>query len=291
MYGPLFKIRAALTPNPFRDVVFDEALFQRRMSLPEPRIDYAIFFTPRSGSSRLTEILSLSKGLGRPSEFFNPGALPRYVKACKVRNLDEYVPVLRRIRSSPGVFGFEITYPHLVSIFGREERFHAAFPGMHHLWLIREDIVAQAVSVSRMVQTNLRHLKEPDPETVASADARFRYNSSDFKERIRRLVWTEERTEVYFARYGINPLRLSYEGLLEMSASTTVELIAGFVGADVEANIDPETPHARVSSAKSTEFARRFRAENARWLGRIEGRRVARLDALRRAGYRAGATD
>src|SRR5579871_4778068 len=63
--------------NLVKKVEVDEAAFANevRKTTPADRY-YIIFFTPRSGSSWLTSVLSATRHLGYPEEYINPEFLP-----------------------------------------------------------------------------------------------------------------------------------------------------------------------------------------------------------------------
>ncbi len=60
--------------NPFKSVEPNPVRLADAAKKPYPDIRYAIHFTPRSGSSRLTDICKNSSQLGKPGEVFQkPG--------------------------------------------------------------------------------------------------------------------------------------------------------------------------------------------------------------------------
>ena len=280
LYGPLFRAREFLRSDPFKGVPGDapvRRVLQRR-SLAERR--YVIFFTPRSGSSRIESILRAEPALGLPGEYFSPYNMPRLARNVGATDFEMLVDLVQRGRRSTGHFGFKITYRQILTAFGGETAFHRHFGDAVMFWLIRRDIVAQAVSSSRMVQTALRHLKTPDPDRVEEADSLFLYRPLELKERIRRLRWMEDRTEAYFARHGIEPIRACYESLSALSPREIAAAFSDWLGATDPPDPDPSDKHARVSGGKSVEFAARFRADHARWLARVENGRRPLMDAL-----------
>ena len=78
-----------------------------------PRQVYAIFFTPRSGSTRLMDILGQTERLGRPGECYNPVHVPTNALVHGVKTLETYVDRMHRVRKIGDLMGFEITYDHL----------------------------------------------------------------------------------------------------------------------------------------------------------------------------------
>lgn len=284
LYGPLFRARELRRPNPFKGVPADAPVRRvlLRRSLPERK--YVIFFTPRSGSSRVESILRAEPALGLPGEYFSPYIMPRLARNVGATNFEMLVDLVQRGRRSASHFGFKITYRQILTAFGGEATFHRHFGDAVMFWLIRQDIVAQAVSSSRMVQTALRHLKAPDPDRVEEADSLFRYRPMELKERIRRLRWMEDRTEAYFARHGIEPIRANYEILSALSPREIASAFSEWLGATDPPDPDPSDKHARVSGSKSGEFVARFRADHADWLARVEKERRPILDALPAGG-------
>ena len=279
MLGALFSLRCMLRADPFSRIRVAPERPVRRGGRP-PRITYCILFTPRSGSSRVTDILARTGRLGTPREFFNPAALPQIAEKFNATSLPEYVDRLGRVRTHKGVFGFQVTYEHLITVFRTEEAFRQAFASARFFWLVRRDIVAQAVSGSRMVQTELRHLERPDPSRVAEAEARFRYRPLDIRFRIQRLAWMEKRTERFLERFGIVPVRLCHEQLVHMPEREVARLFAQPLGLALGKQVNPVSTHAQVSADKSAEFADRFRAEHRGFLRRVDAARNRTLRGL-----------
>jgi LPS sulfotransferase NodH len=78
--------------------------------------NYIILFTPRSGSSWLTELITDRTILGRPSEWFNPDLMQSAMNGFyrKSENIYEYCSALQdRHKSAEGIFGAELTAKHL----------------------------------------------------------------------------------------------------------------------------------------------------------------------------------
>lgn len=281
MYGSEYLLSAWFARNPFTGLRVDpdHRAIQIRHH-PEPAIRYCILLTPRSGSTRLADILTRTERLGVPREYFNPAQIPTAAQSMNAASLDDYTAMLPRMRAQNGVFGLRITYPQILASFRQPHRFHTAFPGLRYFWLIREDIVAQAISGSRMVQTNLRHLEEPSGDEAIRADDRFVYKPRDIRWRIRRLAWSETRVERFFVHHGITPERLSYEALLRLSPDAVAARFATPLGIELPDRLDAASPHSRVSTGKSAEFAHRFRTEHAGWLEKIDHQRAKMRAAL-----------
>ena len=265
--------------DPFRQVRPDAALLAEVMARPGPDKTYAIMFTPRSGSTWLADLLGATPGLGHPTELFNPLRMRPVAQACGAGSLAEYLDAVPRARVDQGVFGFKITYPQMRMTFGPETAFADAFRDARFFWLIREDIVAQAVSGSRMVQTGVSRVLGSGSNAQGS-DRKFRYQALDLRLRVGRLRAMEQRTERFFARFGIEPVRLSYERMLRVSERDTARSFARALGVTLEIAADPVSRRSKVGTGKSTAFAARFKVANARYLAGLEKDRAELLGRL-----------
>ncbi|MGR3802992.1 Stf0 family sulfotransferase [Marinibacterium profundimaris] len=265
--------------DPFKDVVFDQKKFDRAMSWPRPKLRYVVFFTPRSGSSRLTDLAVKTKGLGHPGECFNPAFVPAIGQAYSARTMQEYVPLLQRHRQTRGVFGCEVTHMHVTANFRTGQAFLDALEPTATIWLLREDIVAQAVSVSRMIQTKVSHSVMSDETAIARAEDVFTYQPRVIRNVLRRMRWMEDGTETLIREAGLNPLRLSYETTVKMRPRRLMVLMGAHVGVrprrmDLDA---VESDHKKVSGTKSGDFAQRFRDEHPDLIAKIEEERAPML--------------
>ena len=247
------------------------------MALPEASLRYAILFTPRSGSSWLTDICMRSAGFGRPDEAFNPAMLPNMARAMDADTLDRYCAALLRRRNRDGVFGVEVTPFHLLAVFRGAGGFLQRIRPQHLFWLIREDILAQAVSVSRMQQTRVAH-RVPG---AGQAAAPFRYRPLAIRLALLRLEASEIWAERMFARRGLAPHRLSYETMMAAGAERMLAHLASVMGRPAP-DAAPEPRHEKLGDALNGEYAARFAADHPRLMARLAARRQARVAAARR---------
>ncbi len=275
----LKKLTESLS-DPFRDIPQKPDYHAQILAMPAPERRYAMFFTPRSGSSRLTELADQTKVLGRPGEIFNPALLPKIAGHYGAKNMGDYVDLLSRARNHGGTFGCQITYSQILSRFRTGHRFLVATDPTHVMWLCREDIVAQAVSISRMRQTRLGHATAATAAIEADAEALFVYDPRAIRRIIRFLRWMETRTEALFHRKGLQPLRLSYEQCIAHPPTTVLAAMAGHLGVDLDPDVEIVEKHRKLSGSKGRSFAEQFRAENADFVARVERQRAPMLARL-----------
>jgi LPS sulfotransferase NodH len=233
---------------------------------------YIIFFTPRSGSSWLTSVLSATKKLGFPEEYINPDFLPDVIRATNARRPEQLMGMLKRSRKSAnGVFGMEVRAVD-VALFGEQE-FFAEFNSttiMYYLW--RDNIIAQGISLYRAVTTNRYHSTDSEvpPPPIYSADG-IKY-------------WTQHIAEIenenlkMLERQGLTARFLRYEDIVR-DRSTTLLLFAE----PLRVSLEPAELQQR-SLSELTKIAdfwnydveARFRREEPQFASGIEERRLVR---------------
>ncbi len=141
-----------------RDLAVEEwARQQVATKLPAAQRRYVVLFSPRSGSSWLTEVLSSTQRLGFPEEYINPDFIVDVARFVNAKNPLHLLDALVRRRKTPnGVFGME-TRAIDVELLGFDafRDFFVHDTLFFHLW--RENLVAQAVSLYRAVKTEHFH--------------------------------------------------------------------------------------------------------------------------------------
>jgi LPS sulfotransferase NodH len=143
-------------------------------------------------------------------------------------------------------------YPQLDAALGGRDP-NALFPDLRFVYITRDDRIAQAVSYSKALQTNLWAADHP----ARNGDAVF---SAD---QIRNLLTTigdhENAWERFFDRHDVKPLRASYETLVER-LEPTVRTVMDFIGIEVPRGFSLAAPTLQKQADEvSEEWVRRFR--------------------------------
>jgi LPS sulfotransferase NodH len=246
---------------------------------------YAICTEPRSGSTYLTRLLVSTGVLGLPREFFNPrGKLPKETSGYGPDRMIE--AVLTYGRTDNGVYGVKVFTDTFAN---PAQDWCKVLPNLSFIHFEREDLLGQAISWTRAVQTGV-YVSTDAPSGEAFYDAAA--IGYFLLEGARR----QARWRLFFARNGLAPLRLSYEGLVADPAGA-VAAIAALVDAP-QARIDPGRVGLEVQrDALSQDWRERYLAEMGdlsrldradRGSGQAFGRLVGRARArLRRRSRRA----
>jgi LPS sulfotransferase NodH len=166
-----------------------------------PRRGYAICTEARTGSEFLCAVLASTGILGCPTE---PFAKPQRCRAIERRPalFDE---ILRRRTTPNGVYGFKLFSRQFDNIEGT--RWTARAPNLHFVHLERRDLLGQAISYLRALQTDqwtARRQRRAEP----------RYDGKAIVQVLRLLVQGHARWRLYFASNAIEPLWLVYEEMI-----------------------------------------------------------------------------
>ncbi|PWJ12909.1 Stf0 family sulfotransferase [Jannaschia seohaensis] len=257
------------------------------LARPPAPLGWVLYFTPRSGASWLCDLATRSGLLGQPDQSFSPGTMARAAARYNARSLDEYCALLPRRQARGKVWGLAVSHPQIRSAFPSERAFLKRFGQLPALWLVRRDIVAQAVSLAKMRATGLAHAPYADAAAQKAADDAFAYDAAAIGAEMARLRGFEVATEAMFARAGIDPLRMSYEENVVHPRPHLIKLIGTHAGraATRPPALEPG-PHTRLATARSHAYAARFRAEEAAQVAEIEAARAPLIEAIRPYGPR-----
>jgi len=260
----------------FRNPEFDPDRFETDMTIAPARRRYVIYFTPRSGSSWLTDVLIASKLMGKPQEWFNPNFIPNIARGINANSLEGYVDMLRRKHKRGGYFSTEITIFQLHRVFRDEAAFLEFFPpDIPAFYLRREDMILQAVSLAKAVDTSVFHTKNTAAGAIDEADKAFSYDARGIGKWLAHILDQERRIEAYFDRFGIRPHRLSYEQITTMGEEATVRHFMKHLRPKMYAAGKPERfsfspAHRKIGTSRNEEYAARFRREHPERLAEVE---------------------
>jgi LPS sulfotransferase NodH len=257
--------------NIVKELQVDEiAWLMDELTLPSPQKNYVIIFTARSGSSWLTNVLSETRQLGFPEEYLNPSFVRGVAKAVNSTVPEEFIAGLQRRRQSPnGVFGLEARALD-IEAFGAA-CFYATIGRnavFFNLW--RSNIVAQAVSLFRAVQTQQFHIKEGEAALPPPA-----YETKGIGHWMIHLTRQENANLEMLQHRRCSFFNLCYEEMVK-DRGRTLRLFARELGVELLADtraglVEPSL--ARISDDWNHESEMRFRAEAEKFVTRIEANR------------------
>jgi len=234
----------------------------------EPRRGYAICTEARSGSVFLSQLLRSTGRLGKPWEFFHDAAVARTVVADPAALLRQ----AREAATENGIYGLKVFTPHFDMVV--DARWAERLPGLAFVHLVRRDLLGQALSLARALQTGQYKGDQP-------ASPPPRYDRALIADCLARIAWGQARWESWFARNGISRLKLVYEEVMA-APQAAVDAVAALVGLDGPAILDLSQVAVRIQrDSASAEWRARFVAE-AGDTGYLDGGRL--FSRLRRGG-------
>src|ERR1700754_170432 len=215
---------------------------------------YAICTQPRSGSNLLCQFLSSTDQLGYPLEYFNgPGrralGLPDFPDAPELQ-----IKAVLRLGATPnGVYAVKL-FASQFAAFSRGLQWMDLLPNLHFVYLTRDDLLGQAISWARALQAEQYRSTQPAKRLAV-------YDTDLIRFKLTAIVRERAQWETFFARTGIEPLRIVYERFLE-NPSSYVDLVATLVGVENPAVDQRKVDLAIQRDAVTEEWKQRFRAEN-----------------------------
>lgn len=181
---------------------------------------YMISFTGRCGSTLLADLLARTGTCGNPEELFSEEFVGYGLQACPTKSLGEYLGRVCTSHQTFDRFGFEIDPMRLSWLIQHpkmpeQEVFSSS---MRHVWMVREDIVAQGFSYATARAQGIWH------DFVANGDAAVRemprLTDVDVWAEVLSVIHAEWWMQTMYQRYGIRPLRISYEQLVAERVNT-----------------------------------------------------------------------
>ncbi|NEQ76622.1 MAG: hypothetical protein F6K23_28450 [Okeania sp. SIO2C9] len=249
-------------------------LIKSYQQLSLPINEYTICITPRSGSSWLTEMLSETKILGNPEEWFNPGNLPGIIQnRYPCLDVIEYFDCIKRTQCTENkVFGMELSFfQHQLVCDALEKTKKDSSLSLLNpeknkfIYLYRLDLVAQAVSLYRAVETGMFHSAQKNASEKALVD--FKYSDDRIWHWLIHILQQEFGWQQNFSKKGISPLCLTYEEMWSNPNLTKLRVINHILGnLDQIHEIDELSSynHTKIANSKSHEIITRFYENHAK---------------------------
>ncbi|HEP6427168.1 Stf0 family sulfotransferase [Burkholderia cenocepacia] len=210
----------------------DTATLRARLEQAGIQRSYTIAFTPRCGSTALSNALSHA-GIGQPTEYFQyPYDAQSPFRRAPSDDFSRDLEALVREQSANAIFGAKIMHDHRAHLDDWLESSVAGYTTLddilpNHRWIYvrRDDSIAQAVSLFIADETGTWHL----PADANAPEPDVRYDFLAILAKLMMLQSHEANWDAYFRKTGIQPLRTSYEALSD-APSQLLDSIAAHLG-------------------------------------------------------------
>jgi LPS sulfotransferase NodH len=229
-----------------------------------------VLFTPRSGSSWLTKIVSATRQLGFLEEYINPDFIHDVARTMHANDPATLLAMLKRwARTENGVFSIEARAID-IGLFG-ETVFFETLGNAVVFFVWRDNIVAQGISLYRAVATNRYHSTDAP---AAMPD----YDAEKITQWMRHIVTIENENLTLMRHRGLRARFLRYEDMVH-DRETVLAIIADALRVDLtqehlaasKAN-EPD----KIADEWSRDAEHRFRDEQRDFVRDLEAQRFIR---------------
>jgi LPS sulfotransferase NodH len=220
----------------------------------EAQRGYAICFAARTGSNWLCYLLSSTGYLGNPREYFNCEARRQFDDpAYPAEPAEQFRRILTTGATPNRVYGLKVT-PWQHDAISRTCAWTTLLPNLKFIWLQRRDILGQALSAARAVQTG-------QFRSTITANVAPTYDPNLIRESLVGAVKDQARWTLFFARTGIAPLPIYYEDVFA-NPQAVIDRIADSIGIKRRVFIRPDLIELRMQrDAMTEEWRARFLRE------------------------------
>jgi len=219
---------------------------------------YVILFTPRSGSNLLGHYLYITGKMGFPLEYFNPVNFEQWQRRFGTKGFKDTYRFIRRFRTSPnGYFGskFHLSFH---KTFRDECGYAEVFPDAKYIYIRREEILSQALSLAkaRMTGQYISFQK-------LVRDATYSYDA--IKKALVHIAVDDAKIRYFVGKRSINCCEVTYEELCRDPAQI-ISRVAKHLETDFEnvPGIDHLLMPNKQANDQNLEFRERFIRESKR---------------------------
>ena len=241
----------------------------------QPIRSYMICTAPRSGSTLLCKLLAATQSAGNPCSHFHSTSLVDWIDDYELegdRFASEQMALqaildagIERGKGGTDVFGlrmqggsFDFFLQQLGILFPEclndVDRIEAAFGPILYIHLSRPDRLGQAISRVLAEQTGLWHRHSDGSEMERLAPPKEpRFDARAIERHIAEAIAHDDAWEQWFAREGVDPIRISYDALSKDPKAVLAQLLFAL-------NLDPaqaqyvEPPTAKLADALSLKW-------------------------------------
>ncbi len=203
---------------------------------------YLLCTEHRSGSTLLCELLQSTGQLGNPDEYLKDH------KFCFDLERDPalFRSVLESATTDNGIYG--------IKVFGQQfdvsakARWIDQLPNLHFIHLVRGDILGQAISFVKALQTDQYWSRTDLP-------VQPQYDRRAIARQLSRAAENQARWRCYFARNGIRPLLLTYEDIVS-DPQDAINDVAAHIGLAERFEIRAEACDLKIQRDETSEMWR-----------------------------------
>ncbi|MET0273331.1 MAG: Stf0 family sulfotransferase, partial [Phenylobacterium sp.] len=188
--------------------------FARLRADAAPTRRYVIATTARTGSTFLCSRIADYEKLGFPMEFLNESYISEFDRLFPNPSLQDFERFVgQSFSSADGVFGLKTDWWR----FQMAQQMHMFDSLLEPLDLIvhlrREDFVAQAVSLTLAVETDLWHERDATGRNLEASHGKLEFNARTIKANARNILNQEYHWRRYFEHAEAPVIEMTYESV------------------------------------------------------------------------------
>ena len=228
-----------------------------------PSLSYAIITVPRSGSTFLCRLLKSTRLAGFPEEKLrNPAAI--LARNCHFDYI-RYMQILMTLKATPNrVFGTKIISHFLLSYRQKDlnvDDFLKQYFSKY-IYLIREDKVAQAVSIAIAQRTKIWHISNQEQQNDYDQKLQSIHQNDIAIEEIKKhydfLVQQEKYLERFFKENQLEPLIIKYEELVKNPHQYINDILLYLGVGNPKIDLNIQTNLKKTQSSLSSQMIQKF---------------------------------
>ena len=240
-----------------------------------PEKTYILCSLPRCGTYMFSGIMK-DMHLGEPYEAFNFGANRRYRSYYDVSDFYLLISRVLEKQTSPetGVFGVKFFWDHLERFYQQASKFDEVkdlgldikemlevfFGSPYYVFLRRRDILKQAVSLARAIQSN--HFQTIDDTPDTGSEGKVNYDANLTSQILMRILSEALLWKHFFNQFEIHPYQIWYEDLVSNREKSILGVLS-YLG--VGARNIPEPRTKKLSTQTNNDWYNHYLEEN-KWL-------------------------
>ncbi len=238
-----------------------------------PEKTYAIWFSQRTGSTLLCQLLASTGIAGKPGEWLLETADAR--QRAGVLDPEDYRRMIwQKGRTPNGVCGVKLSYfepffTETISLFkslpecqksqvSPGEVWDCVFPNCRHIFMTRRNKIRLAVSWWKAIQSGEWHRRKG--VKPAEADLAQAYSFDAINHLLLESVFREAGIQAFFSEAGVQPLTLVYEDFIADYAGAVRRILA-FLGLEWGHILIDEPQTVKLADSLSEQWVARFRQE------------------------------
>lgn len=205
----------------------------------------------RTGSNYLCALMKSTGLLGNPHEYFSPHITFGNPFSIK----DRCETALKLGTTANDVTSIKI-FAHHMDLLNRKIRLSDYFENRYWVWLRRKDLLAQAVSRSKAIQTG-------SWDSTVAENIIPVYSSKRINNALKYISTADARWRIYFARNNITPFAIWYEDFIDSPVETIMQ-IGRFSEIEIRAESVNTEVHTKIQRTPINEgWEKKFISETA----------------------------